>query len=865
MVSTIGEECEDDVAEREVKPRLPTSGQILGALVSRLGIKHPLLQNRTARRYFAGDPERLVKDFTREEIIGAIAQVLTDSGFVESPQERQANYKSAPILASMLQWHADNWDLTRSFLRRRTIDVLPGNLSKVWEAYVRLAVVDLALRVAAHLHLAGASPSALEFLGHIDQKGRGDYLNEKRRQAGLTLEDLALKVDVDDHTVDSWMYKGTRPTDDNLTKTAEVIANNSEGTVTSDIALELRALYWVSDVAALLSEHIASQAVDDAIGRLRRYAEMTYRAIEDQLPAENRAEDLTILADWGVGSRLAEPLLSALIAQEPDDEWREDLRPFGMDWIRRVLSANMGVHLVEVDDLIQKTEGRLLEDWDVSNPEAYAHYRRSQELQMQGRLHEALAEVEIAARLDPLDPANHFTLGSVKTGIGIGRGDTALINEGLNALWIAVTLDPRWIVPWTEIGSTLHHAGRSVEAVEHLRNVNPERSPLDSRYHGTLGAACWKVGQLPEALAAFEASLELDPEGTSDLLAASEIALLVGDHEKHRRYLRRAKHFGADKGTLELWELLRAFGEKDQDDSDTAKHDHRIAVMSAVIKLNPDDYEAYFTRGLSHFAKEWDDLAIEDVDTTIRLNPDHAGAYMFRSILLANQKQWGQVIADMSELIRLRPDDATAYYLRGQAYGEQDNLDQAFADICEAIRLDPEQADAYRVRADCHRYRGDYDKAITDFEAALDLDPKSAAAHLGRGAAYRSKGDPDRAIADYDATLRINPREPLAYRFRGDAHIAKADYEQAISDCSKALNLSPNDPIAYFTRANAHLFSGELKLALSDFDAAIEVDPAGGRYIHGRGLVHELMGDAEAAEEDYRRARDLGYNIEEAD
>ena len=559
-----GEEREDDLTERAVTPRLPTSGQIIGVLVTRLGIKHPALQNRTASRYFAGDPEHLVKDSTREKIIGAIAQVLTDSGFIESPQEREGNYNPAPMLASMLRWHADHWDLLRSFLRRRTIDVLPSNLPKVWDAYVRLAVIDLAFRIAAHLHLAESSPSALDLLRYTNQKGRGDYLNKKRRQAGLTLEDLAEKVEVDDHTVDAWMYQGTRPTDDNLAKTAEVMASKPEGSMASDIALELRALYWVSDVAALLSEHIGSQAVDDAIGRLCRYAESTYRTIADQFPAGNRAEELTVLADWGVGSRLAEPLLSALILQEPDDEWREDLRPAGMDWIRRVLSVNLGVHLAEVDDLIQKKEGRVLEDRDFRNPEAYAHFRRTLELQMQGRLHEALAEVEIAARLEPLDPAIHYTLGTLKTGIGSASDDRALINEGMNALWLAVTLEPNWILPWTEIGLTLHNTDRSPEAVEHLRNVNPDCGPLDSHYHSALGAACWKVGKLTKALSAFEASLELDPEETSALLAASEIALLIGDREKHRRYLRRAKHFGVDEGTLEFWELLREFSQNDQ-------------------------------------------------------------------------------------------------------------------------------------------------------------------------------------------------------------------------------------------------------------------------------------------------------------
>ena len=855
-----GEGREYDMTERDVTPRLPTSGQILGALVTRLGIRHPELQSRTARRYFSADLEHLVKDSSREEITGAIAEVLTYSGLVASPQVEVDDYRQS-ALASMLRWHADHWDLLRSFIRRRTSRVLPSNLPRVWEAYVRLAIIDLALRVSAHLRLAGSSPAALDFLAWSSYAARGDFLNLKRQQTSLSLEEFAEAVCVTDNTVDAWMYHGARPSSDNLAKIAETLADEIEGSSAADIGLELRALYWVSDIAALLSEHIGDRATDDAIEQLRRYAEATYHTIDDQFPADSRAEDLNSLADWGVGSRLAEPLLSALIEQEPDEEWREDLRATGMDWIRRVLSVNLGVHLAEVDDLIQKTEGRLLEDWGVGNPEAYVHYRRSMELRMQGNFHAALAEVENAARLDPLDPANHFTLGSVKTGIGIAREDTALINEGLNALWLAVTLDPNWILPWTEIGSTLHHTGRSAEAVEHLRNVNPECGPLDSHYHSTLGAAYWTLGELPEALAAFEASLELDPEETSALLTASEIALLTGDDEKHRRHLRRARHFGADEGTLEVWEQLRDFGEKDQDKADSAEHDRKIAVMDAVIKLNSDDDYAYFTRGLSYFARGDEDLAITDLDAVLQLNPDHAGAYLLRGFLLGNRKQWKRMITDMNELIRLRPYESEAYYRRGMAYGELDLLDQALVDLCEAIRLDPEHADAYRCRGDCLRYKGEYDKAIVDFDAALDLDPKNAAAHIGRGASYRMKGDLDLAIADYDATLRLRPRDPLAYRFRGDAQMANKNYDQAISDCNKALNLSPDDPIAYFTRGNAHLFSGELELALADFNAAVEFDPTSGRFICGRGVVREIMGDPEGAGEDYQRARDLGYSI----
>ena len=483
----IGEENEDIMQDREVTPLLPTSGQIIGALVTKLGVNHTVFQKRTTRRYFAADPERLVKQTSRTEIIGAVAEALTNSGFIASAQTSENTYEMAPALASMLQWHADDWDLFRSFIRRRTMSVLPGHLPKIWGAYVRLAVIDLALRVAAHLHLAGSTPAALDLLDSVSIGSRGDYLNRKRQQAGISLEGLAEAVEVTDNAVDDWMYRGARPSNDNLAGIAETMASRMEGADAAGISVELRSLYWISDVAALMSEHLGFEAVDEAIGRLRRYAEQTYRTIDDRFPDEERAADLAVLADLGVGARIAEPLLSALIEQEPDDEWREDLRSTGMDRIRRVVSINLSVHNSEVDAQLQEAEGRPLEDWDMLNSEAYAHYRRSLELEVRGKSDEALVEAEQAARLEPLAPAYQYRLGSLKAKFGFLRQVTALVDEGLHALWLAVALDPTWMAPWAEVGSTLHDNGRSAEAVAHLRNVKPECGPLDAGYHSTLG------------------------------------------------------------------------------------------------------------------------------------------------------------------------------------------------------------------------------------------------------------------------------------------------------------------------------------------------------------------------------------------
>ena len=556
-------------------PRIPTSGQIVGTLVTTLGIQHPVIRGRNARRYYAADPEQLVKDSTKEEVFGAIAEVLTDSGFIPPSQSNESTLEPAPALASTLLWHAENWDLMRSYLRRRTTSVLPEYLPFVWNAYLRLAVIDVAIRLAALLHLCGSSPAVLSFLGHCSRETRGDFLNQKRQQAGLSLEGLAREVGVlEDHTVDNWMYKGARPSHDNLGGIAKALADRIEGSTASSIALELRALYWISDVGGLLAEHIGIKAVEEAIRRLHLYAEATFRIIEDQFPSDERTESLTVLADLGVGARRAEPLLATLIEHETDDEWREDLQSTtGMAWIQRVLSANLQAALAGVDDLIEKTDEHQTEGLDVGHPKAYAHYRRYMELREQGLLEDAVAELEKAVQVDPLHSGYQFELGTVKTRIGIRRGNMALVEEGLNALWLALSSSPNWILPWTEIGRTLHDTNRTEEAVAHLLDVKEERAPLDSDYFCVLGAALWRLGQLKNALIAFEASLELDPEETSALLAASEIALLIGDHEKQRRYFRRARHFGADDGTLKFWELLREFGQNNRNNAGTVERD----------------------------------------------------------------------------------------------------------------------------------------------------------------------------------------------------------------------------------------------------------------------------------------------------
>ena len=185
---------------------------------------------------------------------------------------------------------------------------------------------------------------------------------------------------------------------------------------------ELRRLYWASDIAGTLAGFIGDEAVDDIMGRLCRYATLLCDVIDEKINAAVRFEVLDSLAVMGAFSEFSGDLLAALVPGESDEEWKEDLKSAASDWTRRVLATNLDVHQAEVDELIRTTEGRLLKDWDISNPEAYTHYRRFGELQLQGRIHEALVRVGNGGQIGPFGSCQSIHLGVNERGNGRQAG-----------------------------------------------------------------------------------------------------------------------------------------------------------------------------------------------------------------------------------------------------------------------------------------------------------------------------------------------------------------------------------------------------------------------------------------------------------
>jgi tetratricopeptide (TPR) repeat protein len=181
------------------------------------------------------------------------------------------------------------------------------------------------------------------------------------------------------------------------------------------------------------------------------------------------------------------------------------------------------------------------------------------------------------------------------------------------------------------------------------------------------------------------------------------------------------------------------------DDRETCRRESTIAEgkgkaivpCTRLIDRNPNDADAYFSRGTFYQIRGWDRKYMRG---------DRAGG----------NADLDQAIADFSSVIRLRPYDVRAYEERGDAYDSKNDEDRAIADFSEVIRLDPTDFMTYGRRAWAYREKHDYDRALADLDQAIRLNPTAIDYH-SRGKTYEEKGDPDHAIADFDQALKLDP------------------------------------------------------------------------------------------------------------
>ncbi|HEX8664881.1 MAG TPA: tetratricopeptide repeat protein [Beijerinckiaceae bacterium] len=172
---------------------------------------------------------------------------------------------------------------------------------------------------------------------------------------------------------------------------------------------------------------------------------------------------------------------------------------------------------------------------------------------------------------------------------------------------------------------------------------------------------------------------------------------------------------------------------------------------------------AALNRGVQHYNKGELDEAKAAYDEAVRLDPDQFRAYYYRGMLAERRGDRDAAIADYGEAIRAEP-----------------RLKRP--DVYARLKDDLELPKIHMRRVDLLVAKGDVAAAVAELDEADRLDPKRVHMVLRRGSLRLAQGDVAAAMADFDESIRRIPSNAAGWLERGKIKLFLDDEPKAAAE-----------------------------------------------------------------------------------
>ncbi len=269
--------------------------------------------------------------------------------------------------------------------------------------------------------------------------------------------------------------------------------------------------------------------------------------------------------------------------------------------------------------------------------------------------------------------------------------------------------------------------------------------------HYNLGGTLLTQGRLDEAIAQFNASLQLRP-GFADARCNLGSALLR-----------------------------------------QGRVDDAVAEFRRAVEAQPRHVIARCNLGLTLLQKGQVDEAIREFEAAAAVGPAGSiGRYYLGNVFLG-RGQPDQAVAEYEKALAANPDHAAAHNNLAAALLRLGRVTEALRHFARALELQPNDPDTNSNFADVLLQRGLIDPAAARYRLALAGKPQNADAHCGLGTALVLQGKPDAAIAEFERALQLQPDSVIAHNNLGGLLLGKNRFADAVGHLQAALKNDPDN------------------------------------------------------------------------
>jgi tetratricopeptide (TPR) repeat protein len=233
--------------------------------------------------------------------------------------------------------------------------------------------------------------------------------------------------------------------------------------------------------------------------------------------------------------------------------------------------------------------------------------------------------------------------------------------------------------------------------------------------HYNLGNALVKHGELDEAVAQFQKSVEIQPD-------------LFKPH----------------------YNLANALFKQ-------GRFDDAIIQYRKALEIEPDNVEALNNLGNALAMTGADAKAIAEYQKAVALQPNYSDARCDLGHVLLKLGRLDEAVAQFQQAVAIKPDDPDLRNDLGKSLLMKNDFDGAMSCFEKTTPMSPDPLVRWRLVGDNFLKQEDWDAAIICYRQAISIDPHSANTCANLGMACFQKGEAREAIESWEKSLAINP------------------------------------------------------------------------------------------------------------
>lgn len=208
-----------------------------------------------------------------------------------------------------------------------------------------------------------------------------------------------------------------------------------------------------------------------------------------------------------------------------------------------------------------------------------------------------------------------------------------------------------------------------------------------------------------------------------------------------------------------------------------SRYDDAVDAYDYAIQLNPELYEAWFTKASTLMLLQRYDEAASAYKFATQLKPDSYDAWAGQGTALIKAQQYEAAISALDEAIALKPEDHLALFNRGNAFAGLKRLEEALEDYEAAVTLKPDLAKAHWQRAQLLQQQGNFEAAIAACDTLLGLNGKDPdEAWYAKAVCHALLGQKDPALTALEKAIAATPN--LLRQVQADANFDSLKSDQ---------------------------------------------------------------------------------------